>query len=414
MIDRDTWQEIWGTIRKNKLRTALTALGVFWGIFMLVFVLGMGAGLKNGVYRNFEGRSNNMMFLWTTATSKPYKGFNAGREPEYTLEDILAVRQNFPEIQYLAPRYSISGNAIYQGNSGNWQIRGELTDMIEVEALKVYEGRYINPFDVEQKRKIAVIGDRVRQELFGDEDPIGKFFQLRGVQFTVVGVFGPLEVKPWTEDDLEAIVVPLTTMYQTFGTKQQVDYFACAAYPDVNTRDLEPRLKSFLKQRHSVAPDDPRGIGGFNLADEFQQFRDLFFGINAFLWFVGIGTLMAGIVGVSNIMLITVKERTREIGIRKAMGATPVSIISMILTESVIITILSGYLGLLLGTFLIWGVDSLMKANEVQTENFHHPEVYLGVGLGALFILVVSGVIAGLIPAMQAARVNPVEALRNE
>jgi putative ABC transport system permease protein len=192
-------------------------------------------------------------------------------------------------------------------------------------------------------------------------------------------------------------------MYKTFGTPRQVDYFIVTAYPDVDIRHLEPQVKDFLRGRHHVAPEDPRGIGGFNLADEFEQFRNLFFGINGFLWFVGIGTLLAGVVSVGNIMLITVKERTREIGIRKALGATPASIVSMIMAESVLITFASGYLGLLLGTGLIWGI-----------ENFHHPEVYLGVGLSALVILILSGLIAGLVPATLAARVNPVNALRNE
>jgi putative ABC transport system permease protein len=414
LIDRDNWQEIWATISRNKLRTALTALGVFWGIFMLVFVLGMGAGLKNGVFRSFEGRANNLMYLWTEPTSQPFDGFNAGREPEFTIDDIEAIREQFPEVQYLAPRYSINGNVVYGGQSGSWQIRGELTDMIQVEALKLYSGRYINPTDIAGERKVAVIGDRIRQELFGAEDPIGRYVSLRGVEFLVVGVFGPIEVKPWNQEDLESVVVPLTTMYKTFGTPRQVDYFIVTAYPDVDIRHLEPQVKDFLRGRHHVAPKDPRGIGGFNLADEFEQFRNLFFGINGFLWFVGIGTLLAGVVSVGNIMLITVKERTREIGIRKALGATPASIVSMIMAESVLITFASGYLGLLLGTGLIWGIDALMTANGETVENFHHPEVYLGVGLSALVILILSGLIAGLVPATLAAQVNPVNALRNE
>lgn len=414
LFSRDNWQELWATIRRNKLRTALTALGVFWGIFMLVFVLGMGAGLKNGVYRGFEGRAKNVMYLWTEPTSKPYKGLNAGREPEFTLEDITAIRQQFPEVQYLAPRYSISGIAAYSGNSGSWQIRGELTDMIQVEALKLFKGRYINPIDVEEERKVAVIGDRVRQELFGDKDPIGQSISLRGVEFLVVGVYGPIQLKPWTQEDLETIVIPLPTLYKTFGTPRQVDYFICSAFPDVDIRSLEVEVKALLRNRHNVAPDDPRGIGGFNMADEFDQFRNLFFGINGFLWFVGIGTLLAGVVSVGNIMLITVKERTREIGIRKALGATPFSVITMIMTESVLITFASGYLGLILGTGLIWGVDAMMVANGAQVENFYHPEVYLAVGTTALGILVLAGLAAGLFPALMAARVNPVVALRSE
>lgn len=415
MFDKDVWQEIFATMRKHKLRTALTALGVFWGIFMLVFVLGMGKGLENGVFRGFDNRVSNAMYVWPMRTSLPYKGFQPGRRTRFTLNDIIAIKTNIPEIQYIAPRHSMRASPVYYKDKGdNYEIRGELSDMIKIEALQLHEGRYVNQNDVDESRKVAVIGKRLRDVFFGNEDAIGKYIRIRGVEFIVVGVFGPIQIKPWTESDLEAVVIPLTTMQRTFGTGDEVDYFVCSADENIRIGEIEPQVRGLLKQRHNIAPDDPQGIGGFNLEEEFRSVRTLFNGIEVFLWFVGIGTLLAGIVGVSNIMLIVVKERTKEIGIRKALGATPRSIINMILMESVFITSFSGYLGLIAGTFIIGGINYIMISNNLEPDNFYNPQVNLTIGLGAVILLIVAGAIAGFIPAMQASRVNPVNALKDE
>ncbi|MEN0003139.1 MAG: ABC transporter permease [Bacteroidota bacterium] len=415
MFDRDKWQEIFASLQKHKLRTGLTALGVFWGIFMLIFVLGMGKGLENGVLRGFGNRAKNVMYTWTWRTSLPYKGFQPGRIPRLTLDDITAIKTSIPQVEYIAPRKTMGASVIaYRDKSDQYEIRGELDDMIRIEALKVYEGRYVNDTDIEEARKIAVIGSRVKEVLFGNADCIGEYIRVRGVEFRVVGVFGPMQIKPWTEEDMQAVVIPLTTMYRTFGTQQTVDYFVCSSAPDVMVSEIEPLVRGLLKERHNVAPDDPQGIGGFNLEEEFQTLRSLFTGINGFLWFVGIGTLLAGIVGVSNIMLIVVKERTKEIGLRKALGASPQSIISMILTESIFITSLSGYLGLIIGTLVIGGINYIMMANGIESENFYNPQVNMTIGVGAVVLLIVAGTIAGFIPALQAAKVNPVVALKDE
>lgn len=415
LFDRDTWQEIFGTIRKHKLRTGLTALGVFWGIFMLIFVLGMGAGLKNGVYRQFGDRAKNVLYVWPSLTTLPYEGFRSGRVPRLTRDDIDILKNNIDDIDGIAPRLSLNNRiARVNDKTEEVEIRGEYEDMIRLEALRVYDGRYINRADREQSRKVAVIGDRTRELLFGDESGIGEFVMLDGMAFRVVGVFGPEQIEPWTESDLEAIVIPLTTMYRAFGSGERVEYFVCSAAHQVRVSEVENKVIRLLKERHHIAPGDPRGIGSNNLEEEFQSIQNLFGGITAFLWFVGIGTLLAGIVGVSNIMLIVVKERTREIGLRKAMGATPQSIISMILTESIFITSISGYLGLLLSTLIIGGIDALLISQGAEFENFHHPEVDLEVGVGAVVLLVMAGTVAGLIPALQAARVNPVQALKDE
>jgi putative ABC transport system permease protein len=415
MFNRDTWQEILASIRKHKLRTGLTALGVFWGVFMLVFILGMGAGLENGVFVNFGDSAKNIMYVWPERTTQPYQGLQPGRLPRLQLDDILAIQQRIPEVGYIAPRLTL-GNvpASFREMSGRYDLRGEFPDMIRVEALRLHQGRYINELDIRHSRKAAVLGKRTAEVFFGSEDPIGRYIRIKGIEFMVVGTFGPQQVKPWTESDLEAIVIPLTTMYRTFGTGERVDYFICAAAPGASVSLLEPKVKALLKERHRVAPDDPRGIGGFNLEQQYLSIVRLFAGIHAFLWFVGIGALLAGVVGIGNIMLITVKERTKEIGIRKAVGAPPASIINMILAESVLITSVSGYLGLVAATFLIGGIDYIMVANELELNNFHHPQVNLSVGLGAVVLLAVAGLLAGLFPAVQAARINPVEALRDE
>jgi len=415
MFDRDVWQEIFATMRKHKLRTGLTALGVFWGIFMLVFVLGMGKGLENGVFRNFDNRVSNAMYVWPSRTSQPYKGFQPGRVPRFTLQDIRAIQTNFPEIQYIAPRLTMGASPLFYKDKGdNYEVRGELSDMIKIESIKVYEGRYINENDIAESRKVVIIGKRIQEVLFGNEPCIGKYVRIRGVEFKVVGVFGPIQIKPWTEGDLESNVIPLTTMQRTFGTGDRVDFFVCSAYDNIRIGEIEPKVKGLLRQRHNVAPDDPQGIGGFNLDEEFRSVKTLFTGITVFLWFVGIGTLLAGIVGVSNIMLIVVKERTKEIGIRKALGATPRSIVAMILMESVFITSFSGYLGLIAGTFVIGGINYIMIINNIEAENFYNPQVNMAIGLGAVTLLIVAGAVAGLIPALQASRVNPVVALKDE
>ena len=415
IFDQDKWQEIFATIRKNKLRSALTALGVFWGIFMLVFLLGMGKGLENGVYKDFGSRAKNIMYVWSWRTTLPYNGYPAGRVVPLELSDLDVLKSRVEELDEIAPRNEIGPFAIdYNGNNEQYNVRGEFTAMPKIEALKIFEGRYINQADVDQGRKVAVLGKSVKDVLFGDEDAIGAHVSIKGVDFKVVGIFGPEQIKEWTRSDMESVVIPLTTMNRAFGTANRIDYMVCSAKPGINVADMEPKIRSVLKELNDIHPEDPQGIGGFNLEEEYQQVQALFLGIKIFLWFVGIGTLLAGIIGVSNIMLIIVKERTKEIGIRKALGATPRSIVGMILTESVFITSLSGYLGILCGTFLIGGLSHLLISNNVETQNFYNPEVNLYVTVVALIVLVISGTLAGYIPALQASKVNPVIALKDE
>ncbi len=415
LFERDKWQEIFATISKNKLRTFLTALGVFWGIFMLVFLLGMGKGLENGVYKDFGARAKNIMYVWSSRTTLPYKGYKAGRMVPLELADLEILKEKVIELDKIAPRNEIGEHPVVHGiASGDYTIRGELTDMPLIEAFNITSGRYINHSDVADARKVCVIGETVRDVLFGEETAVGSHLTVRGVDFKVVGVYEPGQIKEWTREDMESVVIPLTTMSRAFGTGEYIDYMVCAAKPGYAVAQMEPKIREVLKNLKSIHPDDSSGIGGFNLEEEFQQIQGLFFGIKGFLWFVGIGTLVAGIIGVSNIMLIIVKERTKEIGIRKALGATPNSIISMILTESVFITAISGFLGMALGTFIIGGLSYLLISNNIETENFYNPQVNPIVGITATIILVIAGLLAGLIPALQASKVNPVVALKDE
>ena len=414
MIDLDKWNEIFNTIKMHKLRTFLTALGVFWGIFMLVFLMGAGQGLENGVMKLMGGHAKNSMYVWTQKTSKPYKGLPPGRFIRLTWSDALAVKNQFPdEIQYMAPRLWMRGEELIRGDKkGAFQLRGDGPDLIHIDAIVVDEGRFLNQMDMEQKRKVAVIGRRVKEVLYEeDEEAIGTYVKMDGVEYKVVGVFKSDRRGENAAEDEQEVMIPLTTAQQISNRPDRIGMFVCAMYPNVTVSSVEPRIVNMLKERHNVAPEDRQGVRSNNVEQEFNEITGLFMGIKFIVWFVGIGSLFAGVIGVGNIMLIVVKERTKEIGVRKAMGATPRSIISMILMESIFITTIAGYLGLAASTFLIALMN--MAVGE-GTQYYHNPEVNLPVGIIAIIILVISGTLIGLIPAIQAANINPVHALKDE
>lgn len=415
IFDRDKWQEILATMAKNKLRTVLTALGVFWGVFMLVFLLGMGEGLRRGVFKDFGGGITNSMGMWPGSTTMAYGGYKSGRRIQLNMDDIHLIRQKVPSVDIIAPRNHIGSQPIvHDGLSESYAVRGELTETPKIMGFVVKEGRYINQADLDNARKVAVIGSTVKKVLFDNEDAVGKHITIASIDFQVVGVFEPKVIRGWNRDDLESVTIPITTMSRAFGESGEVDFMMCSTKPGYRVAEMNEDIRRVLKEAKSIHPDDPSAFGGWNSEEQFQQVQNLFLGIELFLWFVGIGTLLAGIIGVSNIMLIIVKERTKEIGIRKALGAEPRSIISMIITESVFITALSGVLGMGIGTFLVWGIDFLMKSFEIEPENFYNPTVNPYVGLIAVMVLVGAGILAGFVPALQAAKVNPVVALKDE
>jgi len=414
MFDFDKWQEILNTIRKHKMRTFLTALGVFWGIFMLVFLMGAGKGLENGVMGIFGGHAKNSFYMGTSFTTKPYKGLPPGRNPRLTMEDAEAIMSRFGDrIAHFAPRlWMPSGETTRGTKNGAFDIRGDAPDLLYIDALEMKEGRFLNKIDLDQRRKVAVIGERVKNQLFEkDEEAIGDYINFRGTDWLVIGVIKSDRRGDEAQEDEETIFIPLTTAQQVTNRPGRIGWFSAAMYPDVRVADVENGVKKLLKERHSIHPEDRQGVWSDNVEEEFREIMGLFFGIKFLVWFVGIGSLLAGVIGVGNIMLIVVKERTKEIGIRKAMGATPGSIISMILLESIFITTIAGYLGLLVST----GLVQLMALGVGEGAGyFGTPEVDLGVGFTALIILIISGALTGLIPAMQAANVNPVVALKDE
>jgi putative ABC transport system permease protein len=421
-FDLDSWQEVWSTIRRNRLRTLLTALGVFWGIFMLIIMVGAGNGLERGVNRSMAGFATNSMFVWGERTSVPFKGLGPGRPVEFDNADIEVLRA-LPGVQHLAPRNQLGGwrggNNVTRGiKAAAFQVNGDTPAIQHIQSVKVQRGRHLNELDLGESRKVAVAGKRVQELLFSEgEDPIGQTILIQGVPFKVVGIFDSLATGDEGERMASTIYIPFTTFQRAFHAGDEVGWFAMTIAPGFRSAEVAKAVKAVLGARHHVAPGDPEAIDSFNAEEEFEKVSNLFLGIRLLIWVVGTATLLAGVVGVSNIMLISVKERTREIGIRKALGATPRGIIGQILQESVVLTALAGYLGVIAGVGILelagLAVDAMARSGEAPAM-FSNPQIDLGVALRATIVLVVAGALAGVIPARNAARVDPVIALRTE
>ncbi len=420
LFDIDNWREILSALTANKLRTTLTAFGVFWGIFMLMLMLGSGKGLENGVTRDFANGATNSFFVWSRSTTKPYQGLAPGRRIRLTDDDWRAIQRRVPEAGVIAPRLQLGGfrggnNVVRKDNTGAFSVMGDVPEFRSIQNLRIERGRFINDPDIEDKRKVAVIGDRVREVLFDpDEDPLGEYIRINGVYFQVVGMHKPRVGGDGNDpnDAAQTIHIPLSAFQQAFNQPGRIHWFAITSAPGVPASVTEERVISLLKRRHRVAPEDDRAIGHFNLEEEFNKIQGLFAGIRTLVWIVGIGTLAAGVIGVGNIMLVIVRERTKEIGIRRALGATPLTIMGQVVLEAVFLTSSAGYCGLILGMLAMDGVARLVAGGDAQM--FVSPGVELEAALKALGILIVSGVAAGLIPAQRAVAVRPVEALRVE
>lgn len=422
MFDRDSWQEIFHTLKKNKLRTFLTAFGVFWGIFMLIIMLGSGNGLENGVTEGMGNFASNSFFVWTERTSMPYKGFPRGRFFNFKNDDIQALRDNIPEIEYIAPKIrgwssgEGSNNTVRKDKTGNFSIMGEYPVWNKIDPMEILTGRFLNDIDIQENRKVAVIGTRVRDVLFSpDEDPVGDYIRIQGVYFQVVGVFSPLNTNiSFGGEKEQSIYLPFTTLQKTYNYGDIVGWFSITSKPNVPASLAEEKALALLAARHSVHPDDTEALGHFNLEEEYNQMTGLFTGISGLIWIVGIGTLLAGVIGISNIMLVIVKERTKEIGIQRAIGATPAKIITQIVTEAIFLTSLAGYFGLVFGVAVVEGINYLLESSGAENEMFKRPEVDFNIAVIALIVLIVSGALAGLIPAQRAIRIRPIDALRDE
>jgi putative ABC transport system permease protein len=417
-FDRDSWIEIFHSLKKNKLRTFFTAFGVFWGIFMLVIMLGSGKGLENGTTEGWGDMSKNSIFLWGNNTSLPYKGFDKGRFIQFNNKDTEALKENIEQIEFIAPKINhrpSTNSVIRKDRSSSNNISGEMPEAEMIDPSDIIMGRYINYNDVDNNRKVAVLGIRAYEELFeNDEDPIGEYIQIEGVNFVVIGVKSSRQLGNEAYNENSEIVIPFSTLQKTFNKGDKVYYYVISAKPQYNAKAVLGEITEFLKLRHSISPRDLMAIGSFDLSSEFKKLSDLFFGIDALIWIVGLGTLFAGIVGVSNIMLIVVKERTQEIGIKRAVGATPNDIRIQIVLESVFLTLLAGYIGLAFGVGIVELVDYTLIQFNLGDGTFKRPAVDFQKAISALVIIVLSGVFAGIIPAQRAVKLKPIEALRDE
>ncbi len=406
----DRFQEIYSTIQKNRLRTALTGFSVAWGIFMLILLLGSGTGIENGIVNEFRNLATNSIWVHPGQTSKPYKGLQPGRQIEFTNADYDEIKTNLEGVEHITARYYLwNTNLItYKKEYGAFNIIAFHPDHKYLENTILIEGRLINAFDVSRARKVATIGTLVKEQLFKDEPAVGKFITINGVPFKVIGV----HYDEGREEHLRLIYMPVSTAQKVFGGGSRIHgYMFTIGNASVSKgRAKEKSVRSKMALRHTFSPDDPKALRIFNTVERFQKFVNLFSGIRIFIWVIGIGTIIAGIVGISNIMLISVKERTREIGIRKALGATPGSIVSLILFEALLIMVVSGYMGLVAGVAVI----ELASVYLPELDLFQHPEVDFRVAVGALLLLLISGMIAGFFPARRAAGILPVEALRDE
>ena len=414
-FDIDRWYEIWITITHNKSRSFLTAFGVFWGIFMLVLMVGAGNALNQGISSQVDGFASNSSFFWSDNTTEAYKGFRKGRSWNMQNSDIPILVNKVPEIEFISPMLfagHADQNIFYGEKGGSYQVRGCYPEYNQIESSNIVAGRFINDIDIAEQRKVCVIGDRVAEVLFTNgTTPLGALIKVNGIYFRVIGVIkekssinigGPLA---------ESVVLPFSTMQKTFNQGNAIHFLGVTSKPGVKMKVVQDKVSAILKEIHHISPDDKDAVGSVNVEEQFNMFNNLFIGIAALIWIVGIGTLLAGAVGVSNIMLVTVRERTKEIGIRRALGATPQNIISQILTESAVLTILAGVGGIVLGV----GILSVAGvALEQGDQFFKDPQISFSMAIGALFILTIIGTIAGFIPAKRAMMIKPVEAIAEE
>ena len=412
MFELDKWQEIYSTIRKNKLRTFLTGFAVAWGIFMLIILLGSGKGLENGVTDQFQGGANNGIWISSGMTSKEFKGLQSGRMIRFTNDDYNLLKESVRDHEYMSSRMFL-GNTItsYKNEYGSFYLSPCHPDYEKIKEVEMIRGRFLNNLDIDEFRKVAVIGEKVKQDLFKEPDTMamGEYLNINGVLFRVVGVF-----RDFGRDDSEQrrIYIPISTAQRVFSGQNVVSQISFTT-GDASVEEVDLMLdytRNLLAKKHTFDTEDQRAVSIWNKNEDFRRFQGLFMGIRLFIWIVGIGTIIAGIVGVSNIMMISVKERTKEIGIRKALGATPFSIISLILREAIVITGFSGYIGLVLGI----GVLELISRNLPETDFFRSPEANFSIAVGATILLIAAGTLAGLFPARKAASIKPIEALRDE
>jgi putative ABC transport system permease protein len=408
-MSTDGLREVLDVLGRNKLRTALTALSVAWGIFMLVLLLAAGNGLRHGVEYDFRDDAQNSIWIRQGKTSLPFRGQGPGRPVSFDDTDLEALERDVPGIEYLSGRFYVRGVLPVSrgGRSATFDVRGCHPDHQYMEKTIILAGRFIDDLDVSGRRKVAVIGPSVKEALFGKADPLGEVINVRGVNYTVVGVFED----QGGQGELRRIYIPISTAQLVYHGANRVHQimFTTGAASLAESESMAKRSREILSERHDISPLDRRALQISNNLVQFRKLMDIFDMIRSFVWLVGIGTLIAGIVGVSNIMIISVQERTLEIGIRKALGATPWSIIRMVLGEALLITSAAGYAGLTAGVACVELLRHYMPPNEY----LRNPTVDVRVGVVATLLLIVTGALAGFLPARHAAQVRPVVAMRS-
>jgi len=419
LFKKDTWQEIYYSLKNNKLRTFLTMIGVGWGMFLYVVLLGSAKGMENGFDKLFSGFATNSIFLWAQNTSIPYEGFPKGRAMDLKLQDVDMLQRKINEIEYISPKNSRGnfGSAGEQmsrnGKTATYSLNGDYPIGNKISEKKLIYGRYLNDADVSQNKNVAVIGEEVYKNFFDskkNENPIGKSINVKGIFFNVIGVFRVKRGGGMDND--QTVFIPLSTFTKIYNDGDNVDVFAIVSKPNADVNDVEDKVKSELKRKNKVSPEDTNAFGSFNLGKEFKKLTGFLTGMQLLTIIVGTLTILAGVIAISNILLITVKERTKEIGIRRALGAKPSEVRNQILLESVVITLSSGLLGFIFGIFVLMIFNTLTQNQDDFP--FYNPTVNYSNVFSAMTVMVVLGLIIGMIPAQRAVKIRPIEALRSE
>ena len=411
LFDSDTWQEIYDSIRKNKVRTSITIIGVLWGIFLLVVLLGAARGMENGFKKLFGNFATNSVFVWTQSTDTPFKGFQEGRRFSLTMNDIEVLKSEYTkEIKLLAPRNQTNNLVIKDFKSGNFKVSGDYPILDQIQKKQLLYGRFLNENDISSIAKVAVISEDMYKQLFDkDELSIGQYIKINSISYKVIGVYKPSNT---IDFDGDCAYIPFSTFKKVYNTANKVDWMMITAHEGTDIEQMESDVLLTLKGLHKVHPDDERAFGSVNLGKEIGKVTGFITGMQFLTWFVGIATLIAGIFAIGNILLITVKERTKEIGIRRAIGATPKSIRQQIVLESVFLTTVAGMLGIIFGSFILFIIDTAFGQGEDAA--LVNPTVDIPIILIAFATLIVLGTLIGLIPAHMATVVKPIEALREE
>ena len=411
LFDSDTWQEIYDSIRKNKVRTSITIIGVLWGIFLLVVLLGAARGMENGFKKLFGNFATNSVFVWTQSTDTPFKGFQEGRRFSLTMNDIEVLKSEYTkEIKLLAPRNQTNNLVIKDFKSGNFKVSGDYPILDQIQKKQLLYGRFLNENDISSIAKVAVISEDMYKQLFDkDELPIGQYIKINSISYKVIGVYKPSNT---IDFDGDCAYIPFSTFKKVYNTANKVDWMMITAHEGTDIEQMESDVLLTLKGLHKVHPDDERAFGSVNLGKEIGKVTGFITGMQFLTWFVGIATLIAGIFAIGNILLITVKERTKEIGIRRAIGATPKSIRQQIVLESVFLTTVAGMLGIIFGSIVLFIIDTAFGQGEDAA--LVNPTVDIPIILIAFATLIILGTLIGLIPAHMATVVKPIEALREE